>query len=295
MFDHSFPLPYFLGAPMWSNKAWVGSFFSRSAKPAQFLPQYASVLNTVEGNTTFYAVPKEETIAKWCDQAPGHFRFAFKIPREISHDLALQDCERELNTFLERLAPLGKRLGTFFLQMPPHFQRLDHLQKFLERFPKELPLAVEVRHMCFYDYGPGEGAFHDLLRDYERDLVIFDTHLLMALKSNDEDVRDAQRRKPSVPPRYLATGPTPFLRFCGDPKREANQAVLKDWAQVVASWITEGRKPYVFMHQVPDDEDSPQLCQLFHNLLQGYLPDIPDLKAFPCESDPPEEEQLGLF
>jgi len=50
---------YFLGCPIWSNKDWVGELFAPDAKQKDFLQQYASVFNTVEGNTTFYGLPTE--------------------------------------------------------------------------------------------------------------------------------------------------------------------------------------------------------------------------------------------
>ncbi len=129
-------LQYYLGCPIWSKKQWVGELFAADAKPADFLRQYSSVFNTVEGNTTFYALPKPATVRKWRNETPPHFRFCFKFPKTISHQLRLQDAEQETLKFLNRLAPLGEKLGPFFLQLPPSFD-FDELPA-LENFLKSL-------------------------------------------------------------------------------------------------------------------------------------------------------------
>jgi len=87
---------------MWSNKAWVGRFFTRGAKPPEFLAQYSAVFNSVEGNTTFYATPPSATLIKWraAAAAAADFRFLFKFPRRISHECGLQQATAETLRFL---------------------------------------------------------------------------------------------------------------------------------------------------------------------------------------------------
>ena len=77
---------YYLGCPGWGVKTWVGRLFPGGTRPTEFLERYARVFNTVEGNTTFYALPAAETVARWRDQVPDGFRFCFKFPRTITHD-----------------------------------------------------------------------------------------------------------------------------------------------------------------------------------------------------------------
>ena len=56
---------YFLGCPIWGNKEWVGELFAPDVVQKDFLRQYASVFNTVEGNTTFYGLPSEKAALRW--------------------------------------------------------------------------------------------------------------------------------------------------------------------------------------------------------------------------------------
>src|SRR5687768_7666922 len=129
-------------------KSWIGRLFPAGTKATDFLPRYAEVFNTVEGNTTFYALPTPDTVARWRDQVPDAFRFCFKFPRTITHDKLLVDCAAEVAEFLDRIAPLAGKLGTLMLQLPPRFGpgQLPQLAAFVDVLPREHAYAVELRH-----------------------------------------------------------------------------------------------------------------------------------------------------
>ncbi len=284
---------YHLGCPIWSHKAWIGELFTASARPKDFLGQYASVFNTVEGNTTFYGLPSEATVARWRAETPEGFRFCFKFPRAISHDRRLQDAEAETGRFLDTLAPLKDRLGHAFLQLPPSFgpSELPALEHYLAALPEGFSCAVEVRHPGFF--GKAETDLNTLLTGRSADRVIFDTRGLHTATTDDPDGLAAQRKKPRVPVRFTATGTHPFIRFVGHPEVDENLPLLAEWAPVVAQWIGEGRTPYIFMH-APDDFYAPRLARHFHRLLSEQT-DAGDPPTWPAEADEPNQEQLELF
>jgi uncharacterized protein YecE (DUF72 family) len=286
---------YYLGCPIWGQKNWVGELFTRDAKPADFLHQYASVFNTVEGNTTFYGMPTESTVARWCDETPPTFRFCFKFPREISHNRKLRRAEAETEHFLTLMAPLGERLGSYFLQLPPSFgaSELSTLERFLAALPPDFQYAVEVRHPDFFDDGPTEAALNTLLTDLHVDRVDFDVRGLRSATTTDEFTREAQQKKPDVPVRFVATAQRPFVRYVAHPDVEANLPLLTEWAGVVAGWIEEGRTPFVFMHS-PDDFYAPRLARHFHRLLSEHF-HVGTLPRWPAEEEAPPTEQLPLF
>ena len=93
---------YYLGCPGWGLKSWVGRLFPPGTRSTEFLERYAEVFNTVEGNTTFYALPAAETVDRWRAQVPDQFRFCFKFPRTITHDKQLAGCEAEVDEFIAR-------------------------------------------------------------------------------------------------------------------------------------------------------------------------------------------------
>ncbi len=292
------PLRYYLGCPVWSNKSWVGELFAADAKPADFLRQYSSVFNTVEGNTTFYALPKPASVRKWREETPPHFRFCFKFPKIISHQLRLKDAQRETLTFLNRLAPLADRIGSFFLQLPPSFDfnALPALENFLRSLPTEFNYAVEARHPDFFNALAAEEKFNALLQSLNVARAVFDTRGLHAAEVPDDDyfTLDAKRRKPKVPVRFVATNPYPFIRFVGHPVIENNEFHLLQWASAVVKWLAEGRKPYIFVH-APDDFYAPRLARYFHALVCKVSKDAGQLPLWPSEKAKMSEAQLKLF
>jgi uncharacterized protein YecE (DUF72 family) len=47
---------YFTGCAVWAFKDWVGDFYPKGSKAADFLRLYCDRMTTVEGNTIFYAM-----------------------------------------------------------------------------------------------------------------------------------------------------------------------------------------------------------------------------------------------
>ncbi len=82
-----------IGCPVWACEAWKGQVFTSNAPRQDWLRQYSQAFNTVEGNSTFYALPSLETAAKWGESVEPSFRFALKFPRSISHECRLLDCQ----------------------------------------------------------------------------------------------------------------------------------------------------------------------------------------------------------
>nr|VXZ83000.1 Protein of uncharacterised function DUF72 [Klebsiella pneumoniae] len=89
------------------------------------LEEYARHFNCVEGNTTLYALPKPEIVARWYEQTHDDFRFCFKFPATISHQAALRHCDELSSEFFARLAPLASRIGQYWLQLPATFGPRD--------------------------------------------------------------------------------------------------------------------------------------------------------------------------
>lgn len=277
---------YYLGCPGWGMKTWIGRLFPQGTKDRDFLTRYAEVFNTVEGNTTFYALPSPETVARWRDSVPDDFRFCFKFPRTISHEKQLVDCAGEVATFLERVAPLEHKLGTIMLQLPPRFRDLDRLRVFLAALPRELQFAVELRHEVFFASNPEEDDAMALLRERGADLVIMDTRGIHA--STSLELADIRGRKPALPVVMRATASRPIVRCVPHEVFAETLPFLEVWPAQLARWIAEGKRPYFFMH-APDDTYAPENAYAFHRILREHA-DVGELPAWP--STP---KQLGLF
>lgn len=285
------PLPYFIGCPSWSENAWRDGLYPADAKPAQFLALYAKVFNAVEGNTTFYARPAPATVERWAQSMPEGFRFTAKFPRDISHEGDLREQVTAAQTFVQLLKPLGGRVAPLWLQLPATFspQALGALAYFIDEL--QHPLAVEVRHPAFFAKGEDERQLNRLLLERGVERICLDPRALFSCTSRDPAVLHAQSKKPRVPPRPAAFSHNPQVRFIGHPQLEANEPFLTPWVDKIATWIEEGRAPYIFLHTA-DNLLAPKLAQRFHARLMERLP---GLQALPDIDRAPPAQQLGLL
>ncbi|MEL7833050.1 DUF72 domain-containing protein [Fodinibius sp. Rm-B-1B1-1] len=283
---------YHLGCTGWSLKEWTGNFFTDDAKPDDFLKQYSSVFNAVEGNTTFYNVPTKETLKKWQRATPDGFKFCFKFHRSITHEKRLDVEEDELLQFIDTFDPIADRLGPFHIQLPPNFSpdEFGRLEKVVSLLPSSYRYAVEVRHPDFFNHGRQEHRLNRLLKSYSMDRVIFDTRKLYGMNSNESSVLEAKKKKPKVPVRFDNTAARPFVRFVGSNDPVANEPYLKEWAIVVADWIRDGLHPYFFPH-TPDKVSQPQIARKFHQLLSDLV-ELDPMPAWPIER---QSQQMNLF
>ncbi len=160
-----------LGTQGWNYGAWVGPFYPQGTRPADFLRVYSRAFDTVEVDSTFYAIPPEKTVRGWASRVPDHFTFALKLPREITHERRLVGCAGPLAEFADRVRLLGSKLGPVLIQLGPDFgpERRGALEAFLPLLPLDLRFALELRRPGWI--GPELVA---LLRSYHVALVLTD-------------------------------------------------------------------------------------------------------------------------
>lgn len=117
------------------------------------LERYAAVLNAVEINSSFYRPHRRTTYIRWKDSVPAGFRFALKVPREITHVRRLAECAEPLDRFLDESSGLGEKRGVLLIQLPPSFAFDEEL---VRKFFRELRdrydggLACEPRHPAWF-------------------------------------------------------------------------------------------------------------------------------------------------
>jgi uncharacterized protein YecE (DUF72 family) len=137
-----------LGTMGFSYDDWTGPFYPEGTKAADRLTWYSKFFDTVELDTTFYAAPPPERVAKWVTGAPEHFRFCLKTPRAITHDSPISAGAAPMRDFVEICRGFGQKLGVVLIQFPPSFQsdQGHDLEKFLATLPADTQFAVELRH-----------------------------------------------------------------------------------------------------------------------------------------------------
>jgi uncharacterized protein YecE (DUF72 family) len=91
----------------------------RFPEKGSHLERYAEICSGVEINSSFYRSHKPETYARWSASVPEGFRFAVKVPREITHKRRLVDVDEPLERFLSEVGHLGEKLGPLLIQLPP--------------------------------------------------------------------------------------------------------------------------------------------------------------------------------
>lgn len=137
-----------IGTQGWNYDAWVGPFYPLGTRPAEFLRIYARAFDTVEVDSTFYAVPPAKTVRQWAERVPDDFVFALKMPQEITHERRLRDVADPLALFLERARELGPKLGPVLVQFGADFgpAELPALAQFLPMLPNDVRVAIEFRN-----------------------------------------------------------------------------------------------------------------------------------------------------
>ena len=257
-------MAFFLGCPIWSHKGWVGKLFPKGTKQAEYLHIYSRHFSTVEGNTTFYAVPSEETVARWAAETPAGFRFCPKLPREVSHASQLAPQADAASAFVERMRGLGSRLGPIFMQLPPGYgpRLLGDLGAFLAAWPADAQLTVEVRHPAFFQPA-GANALNELLERHGVGRALMDVRALKRgeLPGADVNLDVARDRKPDVPLQPVLTAPFSLVRYIGHPDLALNDDLLDDWAERSEAWLAQGVDLFFCCH-CPDDTFAPDICDL---------------------------------
>ncbi|MCM2282758.1 MAG: DUF72 domain-containing protein [Bdellovibrionaceae bacterium] len=236
---------FYIGAPAWGHKEWLGKIYPPQTKAADFLYHYSRQFNSIEFNTTHYRIPSREQTLKWLNQVPPRFRFCAKVFKEISHtrtgltDVAL------LEQWWNFLATLEGHRGPSFMQLPPNFDysMKSLLFRFLQSWPREFELALEFRHPSWFEQRHILPALVEYLQSREIGLVITDV---------------AGRRDVS---HSSVSAPFTLIRFIGNEMHRSDRTRAHAWSQRLLEWERAGlQRVYFIVHQ-PDDILLPEMAR----------------------------------
>jgi uncharacterized protein YecE (DUF72 family) len=198
--------PVQIGACGWSYRDWSEVFYPKKMPAAKYLAHYAEHYRVVEVDSTFYHAPSRKTVEGWRDKTPAGFGFSLKVPQSITHEKILVDCHAEVESFLSAARVLGEKLLCCVLQFG-YFNRtkfdsgeafLERLAPFLDRWPADVPVAVEIRNKTWIT-----PTFLDALRSRKASFVLTDQAWMpppVSLLQNFD----------------VITGPLAYLRLLGD-------------------------------------------------------------------------------
>lgn len=262
------------GGTGWGMKDWKGKLYPEKAPVKSFLEHYAKQFRTVELNSMFYNIPKDETILKWSETVPADFRFSPKILQYISHAKQLGTDTDRITRFQYAIELFGDKLGPSFMQLPPYFDtgRLPILKQFLSAWGTSLPLAIEFRHPSWFETQSAIDEVSDLLYAHKVGMVITDV-------GGRRDVCH-----------MCVTSDFAMVRFVGNNLHSSDFSRADDWTARMQYWFDQGLKStYFFIHE-PDNVNSPELAAYIHKQIvprDDLSTRGPTLFG--------KQEQLGLF
>jgi uncharacterized protein YecE (DUF72 family) len=263
---------FYVGCAKWGRKDWVGKLYPVGTKEKDFLEYYANIFNCIEFNATFYKSPSPDQVRKWKEKVPKGFKFCPKFTQSITHLKRLKNVQVEMDAFLEAITEFKDNMGPIFLlpnpQMSP--KHAENIENFIEQYPKDMELFLELRHPDWYNTGEG-----------------YDPELFKFLKKHKRGtiITDAAGRRDCVH-MHLST-PEAFIRFVGNSLHQTDYTRIDDWVQRIKLWMKEGLETcYFFMHQ-HEELHSPELIKYFIEQLNKHCG---------TKIDPPKMQyEGGLF
>jgi uncharacterized protein YecE (DUF72 family) len=246
-----------LGTSAFTADGWEGTFYPPGMKSAEFLPFYADRFQTVEVDSTFYRTPAAATVRGWYQKTPPDFIFAAKVPRVITHDKVLVDCDAEWNVFLDAMELLDEKLGPILFQFgyfnKSAFQGVEEflarLKPFLKKLPRDRKFVVEIRNKNWLD-----ARLTDALRERNVALALLDQAWMprpWEMNRPTETSLPAGRQAPAPTAKKTAprkkkfdpiTSNFVYVRWLGD--RKGIEEVTTTWNKTVvdrradlANWV----------------------------------------------------------
>lgn len=237
---------FYVGCAKWGRKDWIGKLYPKGTKEKDFLEYYARMFNAIEFNGFFYSQHSREQVEKWREKVPEGFKFCPKFTQSITHYKRLKDTRAEVDSFLNIIDAFGDTLGPLFLMPHPsmNLKTLPDIEAFIEDFPKDLAMFLELRNEEFYTDGYNP-ELYTFLRKQKRGTII----------------TDAAGRRDCVH-MHLST-PECFIRFVGNSLHRTDYERIDEWVDRLGKWMKQGLEQcYFFMHQ-HEELHSPELIKYF--------------------------------
>jgi uncharacterized protein YecE (DUF72 family) len=254
------PAVVLLGAQGFSAKDWIGTFYPPHFSSNQFLPFYSRVYDTVEINSTSYAIPSRSTVSSWAQRTPPHFVFACKMPQDITHDHRLRAVEEKLDLFLDHVRILQGKLGPVVMQFPRSFTRRyeSSLRSFLPLLPRDVRFVAEFRSVSWHE----EGVL-DLLRGFNVAWCINDWQDLPPVVATTTDFA------------YLRlVGYHREFEYLGEVQRDRSEDLTR-WASTIEDLATRVPHIYVYVNNHYAGHAPATVNQLARLLLARRVPPRP--------------------
>ncbi|MFP2994910.1 DUF72 domain-containing protein [Spongiivirga sp. MCCC 1A20706] len=236
-------LKVYVGCAKW-NRQDLKNFYPRGTKDE--LEYYSTQFNSIELNATFYRIFDGDQFEKWKSKVPNGFKFFPKLNQEVSHWKRLNEVKEPVRQCIDAAVRLEDHLGTLFLQMNNNFtpKDIDRVEKFVEEWPKNIPLAIEFRHTKWF-------SDDDIA---ERIYYLLEAHNIANVLVDSAGRRDIMHMR--------LTNNEAFVRYVGA-NHPSDYPRLDDWVDRLEKWVEQGlTNIHFFIHQNVEKE-SPLLATYF--------------------------------
>ncbi len=147
-----------VGTSGFSYEDWKGPFYPEKCPKGGMLSFYTSRFDTVEINSTYYAIPGPRSTEGMVRKVGEGFQFTIKAHQDMTHNR--EKAAEALPRFEEALRPIASagKLGCVLLQFPYSFHDTPANRGFLEFLVEKLSLhrvVVEFRNRAWIN----DGAF----------------------------------------------------------------------------------------------------------------------------------------
>lgn len=209
-------------------------YYPVAFKDKSRLHYYGSLFNSIEINSSFYKMPMASTVAKWAADVPDHFKFTFKLLRDVTHAKGLIFDASLVTEFLRRISEVGQKKGTLLVQFPggittAHTRQVEQLLCTIKTEMTKSPweVAVEFRQQHWYN-----DDTYELLDKYEAGLVLHDklSEGGMFIESSKNFI---------------------YLRFHGpggNYKGSYSEDLLHEYASYIREWLIQGKEVYSYFN-----------------------------------------------
>jgi uncharacterized protein YecE (DUF72 family) len=239
-----------IGTCSWKYDSWKGLYYDAAKKyrADDYLADYAQHLNSVEVDQWFWSLfpggnrlPETRTVETYAASVPDDFLFTVKAPNSITltHYYSKQPRRHAefagqpntgflsvelLEQFLERLSPLGKKLGPIMFQfeylnkkkMASKEVFFDRIAEFIAAAPKGFEYAIESRNPNYYS-----PAFFDFLKSHRIGFVYIEGYYMPPI----QEVFD--KYQPSTADHCV-------VRLHGGDRKEIEKVTGEVWNGIVA-------------------------------------------------------------
>ena len=262
-----------IGTSSWSFPDWRGVFYPPQTLADQQLGHYAAKFNSVEVNTSFYALPAPKTLLRWLESVPAEFTFSLKAPREITHEKRLVHVEQLTTAYLDVVRSLGPVAAPGLIQFPATFTRINsgrRLANFVDSLATvapEIPLSVEVRALDLMTT-----AFARFLMERRIGFVVVERTGQPDTFAHWQAAAESAGSRLPLHIRLIGHDRDPLP----DDKiiRRPQDQLLDKWAKRIAGLLHNGIDVFCYLHN-PFEGHAPESVRRLRTRVGQYLP-LPD-------------------